>query len=144
MKLLVCTIFAFLISNVVCFLMAPKAKPSGLPDLSTTKMMSTHRLLKLYPLKCLANEDSDTDDETQSSPNSSENSSDGMFKLSKKSVFEDPAVPFGTSSRTGKWREPSPLSDNLIVLGSTVAVLMGLVGFFLFLNKDIAPPQYDQ
>jgi hypothetical protein len=29
-------------------------------------------------------------------------------------------------------------------LGSTVAVLTGLVGFFLFLNKDIAPPQYDQ
>ena len=39
-------------------------------------------------------------------------------------------------------RQPSPLSDNLIVVGGTILGLAGVVAAFLFLNRDAPPPPY--
>jgi hypothetical protein len=89
------------------------------------------------------NDPQSTTTNKETGENKPETKEEGVFKLGAKSVFVDPAVPFGSSStQSGRWREPSPVSDNLILLGTTSAVLFGLVCFFLFLNKDITPPPY--
>ena len=68
-------------------------------------------------------------------------SQDGQFKLGAPKVSGLGETDTEPAFRRGG-RQPSPLSDNLIVFASTVAGLFALVSAFLLINKDIPPPPY--
>lgn len=73
-----------------------------------------------------------------------EGAAGGEFKISKPSAPR--LTGLGDENATEpafrQVRQPSPLSDNLIIVGSTLAGLLALVALFLFLNKDVPPPPY--
>ena len=88
------------------------------------------------PLFVRAQEDRAQEDEKKVASTNDE----GQFKISKPKItglgdeFTEPAF--------RQVRQPSPLSDNVIIVASTLAGLGALVALFLYLNKDAPPPPY--
>ena len=75
-------------------------------------------------LRASGEEDSEDDEEEN-----------GVFKIS---IPKNDLINFSPPSK----RSPSPLSSQLVIVGGTTGLLLGLVYLFVWINKDLTPPPY--
>ncbi len=123
-----------------------KAQSSRIADL-TVLNVPVLRLYMCIESKHVENDDDAImneyldDDANQENSDVGSDSPSGQFKLGKgeRNLLQGEQ---SSPSAFRTQRQPLQLSDNLIVIGSTVLGLACLVGLFLFMNKDAPPPPY--
>lgn len=93
----------------------------------STKLNTVNRII-MYA----SGMDEDDDDERSISGSNEKDKKKGggVFKIAKKTEYDNFVSP-------NQYTEPSPLINNIIIVGGTSFILLASVLFFLYINKDI-------